>query len=70
MNLIHVQILVEASIPYNEFQMDHWKFGHNKITASVNNKSYEFQTKSVETIRQSIESYMIDLEKVIGCFVD
>ena len=33
-----MQILVEAKIPYSEFNLEQWKFGTNKITAVINNQ--------------------------------
>ena len=105
------QVLVEARVPYNELNLDQWKFGHNKINVTFNNQvryrdpclnpkqsitsylyvdiefslfllsksihflqiepthsqAFELHTKSTLTIRQSIESYMIDLEQVEIC---
>ena len=60
---VKTRVLVEARVTYNELNLDMWKFGHNKINVSLNNQQFELHTKSTNTIRQSIESYMIDLEQ-------
>ena len=61
---VRTRVLVEARVPYNELNLDQWKFSHNKINVTLNNQAFELHTKSTQTIRQSIESYMIDLEQV------